>query len=332
MSARPSAAPSRLGVMAAFAAVYVIWGSTYLAIRFALETIPPLLMAGMRHLLAGTILYTLVRCTGCPRPSMVQWRSALVIGTMLLLVGNGGVCWAEQTVPSGLTALFVTTVPVWLVMLNWLRRDGARPGWVEVAGVTMGLLGVGVLMGGAGLVGGEPVNLVGALVLMVASLSWAWGSIYSRHAPLPASPLCSTAMQMLCGGVMLLMTGLLWGEGSRFAWEQISLRSALSVGYLTVFGSLVAFSAYVWLLQVSTPAMVGTYAFVNPVVAVLLGYFFGGEPLSARTMIAAVIIVTAVVLITVHAKRAAKGKNLPAEPESALAGNVRTSRREFCEA
>lgn len=306
MSARVHTGPSRAAVAAAFGAVYVIWGSTYLAIKFALETIPPLLMAGFRHLLAGIVLYTFVRLTGGPKPLRIHWRSTAIIGTLLLLGGNGGVCFAEKTVPSGLAALFVTTVPLWMVLLNWLRRDGVRPGIAEVVGVALGLFGVATLMGGLGVVPGEAVDLFGAGVLIVASLCWSWGSIYSRHAPLPKSPLLATAMEMLTGGVMLLIAGAIKGEGAEFVLTNVSGKSILALAYLTVFGSLVAFSAYVWLLQVSTPARVSTYAFVNPIVAVLLGYFLASEQLTARTLVATVVIVTAVLLITLYGKRATK--------------------------
>lgn len=302
--ARVKQEPSKLGVAAAFASVYIIWGSTYLAIRYALDSLPPLLMAGARHTLAGAILYAVLRATGTARPKRVHWRSAAIIGALLLLGGNGGVCWAEQTVPSGLAALFVTTVPVWMVLLNWFRREGVRPGLMEIGGVGLGLAGVILLIGTDNL-GGASVHRLGALVLIAASLSWAFGSMYSRSAPLPESPLLVTAMQMLCGGVLLLLSGALSGEGARLELENVSLRSVLSLGYLTVLGSLVAFSAYVWLLRVSTPAKVSTYAFVNPVVAVALGFVFAGEPLTPRMMVAAAVIVTAVVLITRQRRRTA---------------------------
>jgi drug/metabolite transporter (DMT)-like permease len=294
-----------MGVIAAFASIYIIWGSTYLAIRYALESLPPLLMAGARHTLAGALLYAVLRATGTARPQRIHWRSAAIIGALLLLIGNGGVCWAEQTVPSGLAALLVTTVPIWMVLLNWFRREGVRPGIMEIGGVVLGLLGVIILIGSENLAGGAPMNRMGAIVLIAASLSWAIGSIYSRHAPLPKSPLMVTAMQMLCGGVLLLLSGAVSGEGARLDLENVSLRSMISLGYLTVFGSLVAFSAYVWLLRVSTPAKVSTYAFVNPVVAVALGFVFAGEPLTPRTMVAAAVIVTAVVLITRKRRRTA---------------------------
>jgi len=278
-----------------------------------LESLPPLLMAGARHTVAGAILYAVLRAAGTARPQRIHWRSAAIIGALLLLIGNGGVCWAEQTVPSGLAALLVTSVPIWMVLLNWLRREGVRPGIMEIGGVVLGLLGVIILIGSENL-GGAPANRMGAIVLIAASLSWAIGSIYSRHAPLPASPLMVTAMQMLCGGVLLLLSGAVSGEGSKLELENVSLRSLASLGYLTVFGSLVAFSAYVWLLQVSTPAKVSTYAFVNPVVAVALGFVFAGEPLTPRTIGAAAVIVTAVVLITRQRRRTAPAAVVLSDP------------------
>ncbi|MEK7710701.1 MAG: drug/metabolite exporter YedA [Planctomycetota bacterium] len=313
--------PTVLGVAAAFAAIYIIWGSTYLAIRYAVETLPPFLMAGTRFLTAGALLYSWQRFRGIGRPKRMHWRSAAIIGGLLLLGGNGGVVWAEQTVPSGVTALLITTVPIWMVLVEWLRRDGIRPDGAVVVGILLGLAGVVVLVGSNDLGGGVPLNRVGAIVLVAASLSWSIGSIYSRSAPLPDSPLLLTAMEMLCGGGLLFVAGLLSGEAGRVTAADISLRSVLSLGYLIVFGSLIAFSSYVWLLGVTTPARVSTYAFVNPVVAVLLGVTVAGEPFGVRTAGATVIIVTAVVLITTRARRAkavAADRGRYAEAENAV--------------
>ena len=310
-----SPAPRPMAVAAAFAAIYIIWGSTYLAIRYGLETLPPFLMAGTRFLIAGGVMYAWVRLRGTGRPQRFHWRSAAVIGGLLLLGGNGGVTWAEQTVPSGVTALLITTVPLWMVLLNWLQPGGVRPGAVEAVGVLLGFSGVVVLMGFNDLAAGSAVDRVGAAVLVFASLSWALGSIYSRHAKLPEHPLLATAMEMLTGGALLTIVGLLTGEGSRVAFETVSLRSLLSLAYLVVFGSLVGFTSYVWLLRVTTPARVSTYAFVNPVVAVFLGAWLAGEPLTPRTLIAALVIVTAVVLITLRRTR-------PARDEAARPGQT----------
>jgi len=304
---RADTAPAKPGsgfsIAAAFAAIYFIWGSTYLAIRFALESLPPFFLGAARFLIAGAVLYTWRRVSGDPRPRWEHWRAAAIIGGLLLLGGNGGVCWAEQTVPSGAAALLITTVPVWMVLLNWLRRGGRRPTRPEILGLLLGFAGVVILIGPGPLTGGTRLDPVGALVLVLASLSWSIGSIYSVRAKLPDSPFVATAMEMLCGGGLLLILSTVRGEPFGLAADQITLRSVASLAYLVMFGSLVAFTAYVWLLRVSTPAMVSTYAFVNPAVAVLLGCLLAGEPFTLRILLAMPLIVLGVVLIT-SARRA----------------------------
>lgn len=287
---------SMLKVALALAAVYVIWGSTYLAILFAIETIPPFLMAGARYLTAGTVLYLWARFRGAPRPSLWHWRSALIVGAFLLLVGNGGVVWAEQYVESGLAALLISTEPLWIVLLVWLRPDGKKPGLRVISGLVLGFLGLMLLVRPGS--GGSDVNLLGAAVLVLASLSWAWGSLYGQRAKLPESPLLTTGMQMLAGGALLSLASFLTGEPGGFELAQVSMKSLLALGYLVVFGAIVAFTAYVWLLRVASPVLVSTYAYVNPVVAVLLGWAFAGEPLTAGTLVAAAVILTGVALIT----------------------------------
>ena len=291
--------PSRAKVIAAFAAVYVIWGSTYLAILFAIETMPPFAMAGVRFAIAGGLLYGWARLNGSPPPGGRHWRSALIVGGALLLGGNGAVTWAEQFVPSGITSLLVATVPVWMVLLEWARRDSPRPGGIVAIGLLLGLAGMALLVGPGAFGGAQRVSLVGAMVLTGGSISWAAGSIYQRHAVLPAgSPLLATGMQMLAGGALLLVAATVTGEWGDVDPSGISLRSALALLYLIVFGALIGFSAYLWLLRVSTPAKVSTYAYVNPVVAVFLGWAFAGERLEPRTILAAAVIVAAVALIT----------------------------------
>ncbi len=314
--------PSRWAVAAAFAAIYLIWGSTYLAIRYAVQTIPPLMMAGARFMTAGVLLYAVVHWRGAPRPQFRHWRSAAVVGGLLLLGGNGLVSCAEQWVASGITALLVATVPLWMVLLNWVRPGGLRPTAVQALGLLVGFVGVAVLI--------EPWNRtaestdwVGAVMLLIASALWACGSIYSRHCPLPPSALQATAMEMLAGGAMLLVAGLVVGEGARLAPGAIALNSGLAFGYLVVFGSLVGFSAYIWILQVSTPARASTYAYVNPTVAVLLGWAIAGEPIGGSTLTAMGIIVVAVVMIT------RPGRPVPAVdlPAAAAADPPETDRR-----
>lgn len=290
-------APSRAKLVTAFAAVYILWGSTFLAIRYAVATLPPFLMAGTRHLLAGAVLYPLARLGGNERPTRANWAAAALMGALLLAGGNGGVCWAEQYVPSGVTALLVATVSLWMVILEWLRPGGVRPGARVVLGLVLGFAGLAFLAGPSKLAGSGRVDTVGATVLVLASLSWATGSIFSRRLRLPRSPLLGAAMQSLTGGGLLILLGLLSGQGAALHWESVSLRSVLSLGYLVVFGSLLGFSAYNWLLGAAPPARVATYAYVNPVVAMFLGWALAGEQLTLRTLAATAIIIAAVVLV-----------------------------------
>ncbi len=287
-------------IVIALGAVYIIWGSTYLAIRIAIETMPPFLMAGTRFLVAGGLLFIWAMARGEPRPKRLHWRPVIIIGGLLLVGGNGGVTWAEQTVPSGTAALLVATVPLWMVLLDWLRPGGRRPGRMVFLGLALGLLGIVLLVGPRNIAGGTSIHLVGAGVIILAALSWSTGSIYSRSAKLPESPLVATALEMLAGGALLFLVGSISGEWGDLNLAQVSTRSLISLAYLILFGSIIAFTAYIWLLRVSTPARVSTYAYVNPVVAVFLGGAVLGETLSVNTLIAAAIIVSAVVIITIN--------------------------------
>ena len=284
-------------VLVAFAAVYLVWGSTYLGIQIGIESFPPLLLAGFRHLLAGLILYPLLRWKTGIRPTARHWKTAIVTGFLLLFVGNGGVSWAEQTVPSGVAALLVATVSLWLVILDWLRPGGIRPVFRVVVGILMGFSGLVMLVGPAHLGGSGRVDPGGAGILVIASLGWAIGSLYSKHGSMPSSPMLSVAMQGLAGGVVLILVGLFTGEFHGFHFAAITVRSWLALSYLIVFGSGIGFTAYIYILQKSTAARVGTYAFVNPVVALFLGWLFAGETISLRTVLAAGVILTAVILV-----------------------------------
>ena len=286
------------GVLAAFAAVYVIWGSTYLAIRFAIATIPPFAMAGVRFLTAGALLYAVARARGAPRPTARQWRATTLIGAGLILGGNGGVVWAEQRIASGVAALLVASVPIWIVLLDGLRPGGVRPARGVVAGLALGLAGIALLVGPDELAGGGRIDPLGAGAVLFATLAWAAGSVYARSAPTPRATLQSVGMQMLTGGALLVLTGLVPGEAAAFDASAVTPRSVLALAYLIVFGSLIAYTAYVWLLGVAPAARVATYAYVNPVVAVFLGWALADEPLTARVVAASVVIVGAVVLIT----------------------------------
>ena len=289
-------------VLVAFASIYLIWGSTYLAIRFAIETMPPLLMAGVRFVIAGGLLVAWQRAAGAPAPSRIEWRSATIIGAFLLLGGNGGVVWAEQFVESGLAALIVSTVPIWVVFLDWARPGGHRPPRAVLVGIAGGIVGMIILIGPAELAGASRVDLGGAIVLIGASLAWSTGSLYARSAPLPSRPLLATGMEMLAGGVLLLVAGSLAGEVGRVDPAAISAKSVAALAYLIGFGALVGFTAYVWLLRNVDTAKVATYAYVNPIVALVLGWWMAGEDLTARSLIAALVILAAVVLITTQGR------------------------------
>jgi drug/metabolite transporter (DMT)-like permease len=284
-------------LVAAFAAVYVIWGSTYLAIAVGIESFPTLLLPAARHLFAGLVLYPILRWKTGIRPTPGQWRTAIITGVLLLLIGNGGVCLSERTVPSGVAALLVALVSFWMVLLDWLRPGGLRPAPRVVASLVLGFGGLILLVGPAHLGGSERVNPTGAGILIIASFAWAWGSIYSKHHDLPDSPMLGVAMQSLAGGAALWIVGLLAGEGHLLHLGAVTGRSWIALAYLLVFGTGIGFTAYIYILKKSTAARVGTYAFVNPVVALFLGWFGNGETITLRTALAAAVILTAVLLV-----------------------------------
>ena len=296
----------------ALIALYLIWGSTYLAIRFVVETIPPFLSAGVRFLIAGVILFVWRRLAGEPMPSARQWRDVSIVGLLLLLGGNGLVSWAEQYVPSGATALIIGSIPIWLVLLEALRPGGAKPGRIAILGLITGFFGIVILVGPLNLPGGEQLNPLGTAVLLLAALLWAMGSIYSRSAEMPGSALMTTGSQMLVGSLGLLAVSALSGEWARFDPASVTRQSLISLLYLIIFGSLVAFSAYAWLLRHARVSLVATYAYVNPVVAVLLGSWLADEPLNARILLAALVIIGSVVLINTIAR-------VPKAPEAVSA-------------
>ncbi len=310
---RPAAAGK---VAAALAVVYVVWGSTYLAIRLGVETIPPFLMAGTRHLVAGLALLAFTRRGQTARIEPRHWRSAVILGALLLLGGNGLVTWAERRVPSGLAALIVATVPLWMTVFHAVGERSFPRGAV-VAGILLGLAGLAFLLL-PGRLGGERVDPVGAAVLLAAAVSWSVGSLLARRLPLPPAR-TAAAMEMIAGGALLWVAGLASGEASGLALSAVSWRSAAALGYLIVFGSLVGFSAYTWLLTATSATRVSTYAYVNPVVAVLLGALFAGEVVSPRILLSAAVIVAAVVLIITSG---ARKRREPAEAPPAGANDL----------
>lgn len=300
----------RWRLLVALVTIYIVWGSTYFAIGEAVRTIPPFLMAAARFALAGLLLYTLRRMTGAPRPDAGQWRSAAIVGGLLILGGNGLVSWAEQRVPSGLAALIVSITPVLMVAMEWARPQGTRPGPTILAGLALGLAGMLLLIGPARLETARDADGFSTFICVLAPCLWAGGSIYSRQARQSPDVLLAAAMQMLTGSACLLVASTLTGELGKFALETITVRSAVSWLYLTLIGSLLGFSAYVYLLKHATPAVASTYAYVNPAVAVMLGWALGGEIVNGRIALAGGLLLGSVALITVSRNRAAP-KQLP---------------------
>ena len=300
-------AVTRTKLFTAFAAVYLVWGSTYLAIRFAIETLPPFLMAGVRFVIAGALLYGVARVRGAARPTAAHWKAAALVGGLLLLGGNGAVVWAQQTVPSGVASLLVAIVPCWMVLIEWLRPRGNAPTVPILLGLALGMTGLVLLIGPESLIGGGRVELVGALVLAFGSLSWASGSVLSQHIRLPDDAFLTTAMEMLAGGALLLVASVVAGEPSSFDPGDVTTRSLLALLYLILVGSLVGYTAYIFLLRSTTPAKAGTYAYVNPVVAVVLGWGLAGEELTLRMLMAAAVIIGGVALISLGRVRGEEG-------------------------
>jgi drug/metabolite transporter (DMT)-like permease len=313
--------PSTAAVAAALLIVYVVWGSTYLGIAVMIETMPPLLAAGVRYGTAGLIMLVALvgharwRSSNEPaeRPTRAHVRSAFIIGSLLLLGGNGGVVLAELRIPSGIAAVLVATVPIWLAVFDAIitRR---RPSPLVIGGLVAGIAGVAVLL--APVEGLGPLDPIGILLVLGAAISWAAGSLYARHAPLPRSGLLGTALEMMAGGVVLVAAGTLLGEIGRTDVTQFSMSSIIAIAYLVVFGSIVAFTAYTWLLANVPVSTVGTYAYVNPIVAVALGALILGEQITPRTLIAAAIIIGAVVAMVSGRPRATEEPG-PA-PEAAM--------------
>lgn len=285
----------KLRVLAAFAAIYVIWGSSFLAIRIGLETIPPFLLAAFRFTTAGVLLYLWTRWQRVPGPSQREWRSGILLGGILFLAGYGLLFWAEQRVASGIAAVLYATVQLWVLLFEaFVFRVKSFTG-TALAGAITGLGGVAVLTWhGSAATLSDPLSA--ALVLLSAAF-WAFGSLCTGRLPLPKSKSMSAAIQMLIGGLLLFVPAAISGEFSRVAWSQIGMRSLLSLGYLIFMASLLAFTAYVWLMQHETMSKIATYGYVNPVIAVVLGYFLGGEPMTKQTVTGTALILVSVFIV-----------------------------------
>ena len=287
---------SRLHVILAFFAIYVIWGSTYLAIRYAVETIPPLCTAGIRHLIAGSILLIWALAKG-RRPTAVQIRASIVIGFFFFLVGHGSLHWAERVVPSGLASLLIAIEPIFVFLLSSMVARTWRLNGQLIAGILLGLAGVGVLVGGVARHAATSCSTWGAIALILGAFSWSVGIIYSRRSRLSGNPLLLSALSLLSGSAMLLLTATVVGEAKGFTFAKVTARSWLALGYLILFGSVIAFTAYNWLLEHYPPTLVATHTYVNPVVAVLLGWAYGGEALTLKVLLAAGMVIGAVLLV-----------------------------------
>jgi len=277
----------------AFAAIYVIWGSTYLAIRYAVETIPPLVAAGIRHATAGTILLAWAWARGF-RPKREHWTAGLIIGALFFLIGHGSLHWAEQYVGSGLAALLIATEPMFILVLAWAMGE-QRISRMSAVGLGLGVIGVAILTGAE--LTGKGSSLAGLLAVLLGSLAWSAGVVISPKVKLPSDAVARTALPVICGAAMLLIAAGVTGEFRATHWASISLKSILGLAYLITFGSAVAFTAYTWLLQRCPPTLVATHTYANPVVAVLLGWLVASEPLTMRVVAASVAILGAIVLI-----------------------------------
>ncbi len=286
-------------ILLALLAVYFPWGGTYLAMKFAVETLPPFLLAGIRFVIAGGLLYLWEVYKGTKTPEKPHWKSAAIIGGLMLLGGNSLVVWAEQTVSSSIAALIIATVPLWMTLLAWLWQGNSKPNIYVLLGLLLGFLGQILLVSNSFQFSSyDSSQISGYLVLTFASLSWAVGSLYSRTAQLPNSALMSIAIQNIMGGMLCLIVGISLGELGQLSIGQISTRSFLSLTYLIFIGSIIGFSAYIWVLKAAEPAIASTYAYVNPVVAVFLGWAFANEQLTSKDAVAALIILASVFLIT----------------------------------
>ena len=301
--------PSRVSIVLGFAAIYLIWGSTYLGIRYAVETIPPLLMMGIRHTVAGLLVYAWARRKGTAAPSARQWGYAFVAGAFLFLAGHGILAWAEEKVPSGLAALLCATLPLWTVILGRIKGAESRLSGKAWAGILLGFAGVALLFAPELLTHTGTLDVLAAAAAMFSSFAWSVGTIYSKSVRLPSSTVLSASMQMLAGGAWLLLAAVVTGEAGQVHLGSVTARSVLALAYLTVLGSIVAFTVFTWLLTVASPSRVSTYAYVNPVVAVFIGWALAGEAIGVHTIAATVIILAGVALVNTRKKAVAAAEN-----------------------
>jgi drug/metabolite transporter (DMT)-like permease len=305
---------SRWRLIAAYAAVYVLWGSSYLGIQIAIETLPPLFSAGLRYAVAGLAIMIWVRGRGMPMPNKAEWRIGLISGVLMFVVNSGGIVWATQFVASGMVALLNSTTALWMVLIDWLIYHSTRPNRMIFLGLLLGLIGM-VMLSGPDQANPAGIYLPALLILIIAPGAWALGSLLIRRSRVTLDPIRTSAIQLTTGGLLLSLVGIFNGELVGFQWDTVSLRSVLAIVYLAIASSIIAYGSFVWLMRVDTPARVATYGFVNPVVALFLGVVLAGEPLTAQTMLAAAVILAGVIIITYHKYLRLPGRLRPA-PQS----------------
>jgi drug/metabolite transporter (DMT)-like permease len=293
----------RWKTLLAFAIIYLVWGSTFLAIRVGVREVPPFLLAGMRFFVAGAVLYAWMRAKCTPSPTRREWGSVSLLAVLIFVMDYGLVFWAEQRVPSGITAVMLATIPVFMTLAEILLLRTQRLTLRLAFALLVGMGGVAVLVSRSAGFGESPVDTSGAVALVVAAIGWSLGSVLTRKLPLPESKVMSSGAQMLAGGIFLILTAMMLGEFKGLDLKAVSYGAWLALAYLIVAGSIVAFTAYVWLIHHESPTKVGTYAYVNPVVAVLVGYFLGGEALGARTVLGTLLVLVSVVVITTTPKK-----------------------------
>jgi len=312
-----TARPASSKILLAFGIIYFVWGSTFLAIRVGVHEVPPFLLAALRFTISGVVLFAWMRLTGTPSPGARQWLAASGMGTLIFLLDYGCLFWAEQRIPSGIAAVVLATIPVFITLLEVLFLRTQRLTLRLALALLAGIFGVAVLMNRSFSLGEVPIDRAGALALLVASFSWSIATILTRRLPLPASKPMSAAAQMLSGGLQLFVLAAITGELSGFRPRAVSWNAWFSLIYLIVAGSIVGFTAYIWLLHYESPTKVGTYAYVNPVVAVAVGYFLGGESIGVRTLLGTFFVLVSVVSITtMPARNKSKrivGELVPAE-------------------
>ncbi len=307
--------PATWKVLLAFSIIYFVWGSTFLAIRVGVREVPPFLLAGMRFVLAGVVLYAWMRMKGAASPTNREWRSAALLAILIFVFDYGLLFWAERRLPSGIAAVMMATIPVFMVLAEIFVLGTQRLTTRLAFALLVGIGGVAVLVSRSLNLGEVPVDTAGAIALVVAAISWSLGSALTRKLPLPASKPMSSAAQMLCGGVLLTITAGALGEFHGFHLRTVSREAWIALAYLIFAGSIVAFTAYIWLIHHESPTKVGTYAYVNPVVAVAVGYFFGGEAVGPRTLLGTLLVLVSVIVITTTKKAATLTETLPARTQ-----------------